>query len=104
MKDEIQYLYKQLKSGKALDKEGKALKHCVYTYANRCLDGNLSIWSLRKLSKKNKPKKIITIEVEFDTIVQARGSHNRLPSKNELAIIKDWAERLDFKMDLLKNY
>ena len=99
-----EYFCKQLKSGKALDKEGKALKHCVYTYANRCLDGNLSIWSLRKLSKKNKPKKIITIEVEFDTIVQARGSHNRLPSKNELAIIKDWAERLDFKMDLLKNY
>lgn len=100
--EQITYTCKQLLSGKELDKEGKTMKHCVMTYAPYCLNGQCSIWSLRK-KEKSKFRVILTIEVIDTVIVQARRKLNELPTQKDLAILQDWSQRMNFTVDLYKN-
>ena len=37
----------ELLDSTALYAEGRAMHHCVYSYANRCRRGETAIWSLR---------------------------------------------------------
>ena len=86
------YTIKQLLSGRALRDEGQAMRHCVASYAQSCVKGKCSIWSLEKITKKA-TEKCQTIEVDNNkVIVQSRGKLNRLPIAQEMSIIKKWAE------------
>jgi|GEM_PF-548547 len=65
-------------STKELVNEGKALCHCVGTYANRHADGSTTILLVRKVSDPDIP--FYTMEVREATIYQTRGLRNCQPT------------------------
>ncbi|MCP4807105.1 MAG: hypothetical protein GY884_17305 [Proteobacteria bacterium] len=81
----------------ALVDEGRALKHCVYSYAGAIERGRCSIWSLRRAGAR-----LVTLEVHSATgrIVQARGSCNRDPDDAESAMIRRWADAAGLTVSL----
>lgn len=68
--------------------EGRAMKHCVASYAHSCARGASSIWSLTLDGKKH-----ITIELRDGRVGQLRGKGNRVPDTKEMNIIKRWAQK-----------
>jgi hypothetical protein len=87
----------------ALQTEGRAMHHCVYSYADRCRRGETTIWSLR-LRVKGHEKRIMTIEVDPHrrSIIQARAKCNRRPGGRSAEIVRQWAALagLELKLDL----
>lgn len=84
--------FRELHSGNDLIAEGKAMRHCVASYARSCVAGTCSIWAM-ELDRRMGVEKIQTIEVSKQgTIVQCRGKQNRLPTAGELDIVRRWAE------------
>ena len=68
------------KSSNELVEEGKALTHCVGTYAGRYADGTTNILLIRKESDPNKP--FYTMELsKGNAILQVRGKKNCKPTK-----------------------
>lgn len=59
---------------KELIDEGKALHHCVGTYAVRYAKGETDLFVLRKVSEPDKP--FYTMEIRGGTITQCRGLEN----------------------------
>lgn len=84
------YIIEEITDGKRLQQESKALKHCVYSYAVSCYNGNTHIFSLSKLNKEKK-KPFVTIEVRKNQIVQMAGVCNSYPSTDIVAIVGKWA-------------
>ncbi len=83
---------RELQSTADLVAEGKAMRHCVASYARSCANGNCSIWAL-ELDRRMGVEKSQTIEVtKQGVIVQCRGKLNRLPTAVELKIVQRWAE------------
>lgn len=79
----------QLVNHRELSMEGRAMKHCVASYAHSCAKGACSIWSLSLNDIRQ-----ITIEVSREyQIQQLRGRLNRLPTAAEMAVIKTWATK-----------
>jgi len=80
----------------ALSWEGRAMRHCVASYASRCASGSTSIWSLRTVSPEG-CHSVATIEVQrvnrSRSIVQARAVANARPDEPAMQMIKRWAER-----------
>ena len=80
----------------ALVHEGRALRHCVSTYARDCVLGRSTIWSLRhRWSDEGFARSVLTIEVCPVTrvIVQVRGKANAKPHGLPLALVQQWAAR-----------
>ena len=72
----------ELCSSKALQEEGREMRHCVFTYANGCLNGTTAIWSLRvRPEREVKTRRLLTLEVNLArrAIVQVRGHCNQSP-------------------------
>jgi hypothetical protein len=88
------YRIVELLSSSELFAEGRAMRHCVASYADSCASGRTSIWSMRKSIESGRVIRLATIEVSNKqrTIVQVRGRCNRLPTKGELAILQGWSE------------
>jgi len=84
----------ELRSAKALAAEGRAMKHCVASYAQSCASGACSIWALEVETFEGRSK-ILTIEVENGArlICQARGKCNMLPGEKHRGILRRWAEQ-----------
>ena len=78
----------EIACSKELAAEGRALKHCVYSYAWRIEDGEVSIWSMTRDDER-----CLTIEVLNGSgrIVQARGKCNRRPTSDESRFLIRWA-------------
>jgi hypothetical protein len=74
-------------TSKELAAEGRALKHCVYSYSWSVQRGVVSIWSYKIDGERQ-----LTIEVNNQTkqIVQCRGAHNRAPVASEVAQVRQW--------------
>ncbi|MGM0869595.1 MAG: PcfJ domain-containing protein [Bacillota bacterium] len=86
------FLRPALSSQELID-EGKMLKHCVGTYAERYAKGQTSLFVLRKKSEPDKP--FYTVEVKENRINQAYGRENCLPTKEVQAFIDAFrAEKL----------
>jgi len=85
----------------ALHAEGRAMHHCVYTYAKPCRRGETTIWSLR-LRANGEEKRMITIEVDprSRAIVQARTKFNRRPGARSAEIIRQWASWASLRLDI----
>ncbi len=81
----------QLKNAYDLAIEGAIMHHCVGGYVWHCIEGTSSIWSLRRLEKDNTVS-LVTVEVSHKKIIQARGPYNAIPSNDEQALIKKWAD------------
>ena len=82
----------ELLDSTALYAEGRAMHHCVYSYANRCRRGETTIWSLR-MRVRSEEKRMVTIEVDPHkrSIIQARAKCNRWPGARSGEIIRQWA-------------
>jgi hypothetical protein len=82
----------ELLSSRALLNEGKALCHCVATYAERCARRQTSIWSLQ-LENPNGRRRVLTVEADLQRkmICQIRGKYNRLPKPSEKEVVGRWA-------------
>lgn len=86
-----EYRWVEVVSPEALDREGKLMKHCVGSYAQRVASGHVTIYSLR--DPMNKPH--VTIELrkegqgdeEDNLIQQVKGNANTAPKKEYVPYI-----------------
>jgi len=86
------FVVRQLKQAEDLVMESRAMRHCVSTYAAKCIAGAASIWSLRRCTK-DCIDRLLTIEVDRqDTAVQVRGLANRLAHPDERNVLERWAK------------
>jgi hypothetical protein len=85
------FVVRQLKQAEDLVMESRAMRHCVSSYAEKCIAGQASIWSLR-LCAKGRIDRLLTIEVNNQNrAVQVRGIANRLARPEERSILERWA-------------
>lgn len=85
----------ELISTKELEREGKAMKHCVATYSHLCAKGRAAIYSFRKYTQGLMTEPLATIEVNLFSkrIVQAKGKMNK-PIPNEARKCMElWAKK-----------
>lgn len=86
----------ELTDSDALWYEGQALRHCVVGYAQLCVRGRSSIWSLRhRWDDESTLRPVLTIEVHPSSrmIVQVRGRANQPASGRPLELVCRWAAR-----------
>ena len=87
-----EYVVAQLRTAADLVAETRAMRHCVASYAAKCIAGNASIWSLRRRVAGNTDR-LLTIEVDRQCrAVQVRGFANRTPHIEERKILERWAK------------
>ena len=81
----------ELLTSRALFLEGRAMRHCVATYADRCFRRQTSIWSMQVENQRGLHR-VLTIEVDLPnrTICQVRGKCNRLPQTREREVMENW--------------
>ena len=87
----VLHRFVQLKDALDLALEGEAMHHCVGGYVWQCVEGTTSIWSLRRIEKKQEIS-MVTVQVQQRQIVQARGTCNGMPNEEERALIQKWAD------------
>jgi hypothetical protein len=86
------YVVVQLRTAADLVAETRAMRHCVWTYAAKCIAGHASIWSLRHRAGANTDR-LLTIELDRrHWAVQIRGFANRAPNSEERKILERWAK------------
>jgi hypothetical protein len=90
----VRWQFVELINSEQLRFEGRALNHCVASYANRCWRGVCRIWSLRSI-RGEKVRPVVTLEIDLAnrTIVQARGFGNSYPFGQRMRLIRLWAAR-----------
>ena len=83
----------ELLTSAELYREGRALRHCVYTYAPQCRRGETTIWSLR-LRAIGLERRMATIEVDprKGQIIQTRAKANSYAGQRSQEMIRQWAE------------
>lgn len=87
-----EYVVTQIVTADELVAEGRAMHHCVWTYAQRCIAGQVSIWSLRRKTQ-GKVDRLLTIELDRQNrAVQVRGFANRLATADEGQVVGRWAK------------
>lgn len=80
-------------SSNELINEGKALSHCVGTYAQRYADGGTNILVIRKTIEPDKP--YYTMEISNNNrIIQTRGNHNCAVNDEVALFIEAFREKL----------
>ena len=83
---------RQLKQAEDLVAESRAMRHCVSSYAGKCIAGQSSIWSLRRSTKEGVAR-LLTIEVDGQgRAVQVRGFANRVAHADERQVLERWAK------------
>lgn len=82
---------------KELVAEGKALRHCVYSYAGSIRSGRCSIWSVRLWDDR-----VLTVEVTNASrrIVQVRGFANRAATEREGMVLRQWAAQAGLNLNV----
>lgn len=86
----------ELLDNRELSSEGRAMRHCVASYANACANRRSAIWSLRhRWCDEGISRSVLTIEVRTDVgcIVQVRGKANARPNGWPLELVRRWAAR-----------
>jgi hypothetical protein len=86
--------FREVLHSTTLADEGRAMGHCVYSYASKIQSGLCSIWMLT-LEDATGHWRRLTIEVRVSErrIVQARGLRNKLPDARDMVALRDWAGR-----------
>jgi hypothetical protein len=86
-----EYAMVQLTTASDLVAESRAMHHCVWTYAEKCMGGSASIWSLRLKSGKS-VSRLLTVELDRrHRAVQVRGFRNRIATADENRVLDRWA-------------
>jgi len=80
---------------KALADEGRRMGHCVYSYASRIDQQQVSIWTVTMRDGLGETGRwaMLTVEVRNGSrqVVQARGRSNRAATPRETAVLSRWA-------------
>jgi len=86
--------FREVLDSRTLADEGRAMGHCVYSYANSIERGECSIWMLT-LEDGTGHWRRLTIEVRNSArrIVQARRRFNKRPEPLDLIALNTWASR-----------
>jgi hypothetical protein len=85
------YMAIQLRTAADLVSETRAMRHCVASYAAKCIAGQASIWSLRRRAAGD-TERLLTIELDRQNrAVQVRGFANRLARPEERKLLERWA-------------
>jgi hypothetical protein len=116
------YCVGEVLTTKALAAEGRAMRHCVYSYGRSIQSGHVSIWSLRRwdtikkehwcetddemkttwtdLGDFNNAEHVLTIEVSnrTSTIVQVRGKLNRMAGGKDQGRVHKWARHAELQI------
>ena len=73
---------RELLSQKELKLEGRALHHCVASYAKNCKSGKTTVWSLQVTNSKNETLNLATIAIDPRTrrVTQLRSKYNIMPN------------------------
>src|SRR5262249_54729871 len=89
----------ELLTSRALFLEGQAMRHCVATYAERCVRRQTSIWTMQVENRRGRHR-VLTIEVDLPrrAVRQARGKCNRLPQAGERELLERWAAQEGLKV------
>ena len=91
-----EYAVRELLSSNELLAEGKAMHHCVSSYADSCNAGKCSIFSLSVyLPTAFETQRLVTIEVNLRNrqVVQAKRKYNAVPMPKEMQLIREWADQ-----------
>jgi hypothetical protein len=87
-----EYVVVQLRTAADLVAETRGMRHCVVSYATKCIAGQASIWSLRRRAAGS-VQRLLTIELDpRSRAVQVRGFANRPPLAEESKILERWAQ------------
>ena len=87
-----EYAVRQLVTATQLVEETRAMHHCVSSYAQKCIAGNASIWSLVR-REQGREQRLLTIEVDrHHRAVQVRGFANRPATPGECEVLTRWAK------------
>lgn len=87
-----EYVVVQLRTAADLVAETRSMRHCVVSYASKCIAGHASIWSLRRLAAGD-TNRLLTIELDRRSrAIQVRGFANRAPHAEERKILERWAQ------------
>ncbi len=86
--------FREILDARTLADEGRAMGHCVYSYARSIDRGECAIWTLT-LEDTTGHWRSLTIEVRpsLRRAVQARGRFNRMPQPRERLVLDTWATR-----------
>jgi hypothetical protein len=87
--DGVCWIVQELLTDQAVREEGKAMNHCVASYARSCAKGHTSIWSLQvEDCRTGARRRTMTIAVQNarKLITQARGRCNRLPGAKHASL------------------
>lgn len=79
----LHWTIQEITTAKGLIAEGRAMCHCVATYAGSCARGHVSVWSLQAQAAglMPAPERVMTIAVNRGRMItEARGRRNALPS------------------------
>ncbi len=85
----VRWRVQELLSRAELVEEGRAMHHCVASYARSCAHGGTSIWSIRQEEMGQKTaRRAMTVEVHNGRrhVVQARGHCNKGPNDRRASI------------------
>jgi hypothetical protein len=85
---------RELLSSSELIAEGRAMQHCVASYARSCHNGSCSIWTMDAETEEGM-EKLLTLEVNNagNLIRQVRGKRNRRQTEKEKEVVQRWATR-----------
>jgi hypothetical protein len=86
-----EYRVIQLRTAADLVTETRAMRHCVASYAAKCIAGQASIWSLR-CRVAGVTDRLLTIELDRQRrAIQIRGFANRTARTEERKLLERWA-------------
>jgi hypothetical protein len=93
--------FREIRDGAALADEGRAMGHCVFSYADSIQRGECSIWTAT-LEDGTGHWRRLTIEVRSASrrIVQARGRFNSNAEALDLVALNAWASRNRLEISL----
>lgn len=75
-----------------LQQEGRAMRHCVASYARTCARGHSAIYSLKLDDGTGYDRRLtIQLDVPSKRIVQARGRFNAMPKPLDQRYLRNWA-------------
>ena len=81
-------------SQQELIEESRELEHCVRMYDKRVASRSTAIFMIRKTDHEQEP--YATLELSDKTIVQCRAYRNRVPEKEVIDFVNDWAQKNRF--------
>lgn len=92
---------RELLNSHALVDEGRAMRHCVGSYAQSCSRRVTSIWTLQMQNHEGN-QRILTVEVRLSdkVLCQARGKRNVLPDGKSKDILRRWAAREGLRLSI----